>query len=223
MTMNHLNDWYQCLENHFQSETWKNLKDFLAHEEDNGATIYPKKGDWFNALKFFAPKDTKVIIIGQDPYHGPKEAHGLAFSVQEGIQIPPSLLNIYKELKSEFSCAPTTTDLTFWAKQGVLLLNTALTVEKDKAASHSGRGWEDFTDELLKLSLKESKHCVVMLWGAKAQTKKKWVDETHHLLLASAHPSPLSAYRGFLGNNHFIKANEYLEANGLSAINWTGQ
>ena len=181
--------------------------------------------DIFNALKYTSYSDVKVVIIGQDPYHGPNQAHGLAFSVQKGIAPPPSLVNIYKEIEAEFG-TPMPKNygcLTKWAKQGVLLLNTTLTVRAHNANSHKDAGWQIFTDNVIRKMNEREKPCVFLLWGSHAIAKRKFIDESRHLVLTSPHPSPLSAYRGFFGCNHFIDANRFLTAKGMSPIDWTIQ
>ena len=163
----------------------------------------------------------KVVIIGQDPYHGPGQAHGLCFSVNDGVAFPPSLLNIFKEIKSDIGTEPPATgNLTRWARQGVLLLNATLTVRAHQAGSHQGRGWETFTDAVIRLLAEEKEHLVFILWGAYAQRKGAFIDRNRHLVLTSAHPSPLSAYNGFFGNKHFSQANAYLQAHGMDPVEW---
>ncbi len=183
--------------------------------------VFPPPGDLFSAFTLTPFSQVKVVILGQDPYHGPKQAHGLAFSVQDGVAIPPSLLNIYKEIKADIgSSIPLTGDLSHWAKQGVLLLNSTLTVRAGEAGSHRPYGWERFTDAVIETLSKEKEHIVFMLWGSHAQAKASLIDETKHLILTAPHPSPLSAYRGFMGCRHFSKANEYLKNHKLPPINW---
>ena len=185
-------------------------------------TIFPEKGNIFNALTLTDYNDVKVVIIGQDPYHGEGEAHGLSFSVQKGIKIPPSLQNIYKELEDDLGIPPKTHgDLTSWAKQGVLLLNSVLTVEKDKASSHKGLGWELFTDYIIKLLNQKEDPIVFILWGRFARDKKKYITNKKHLIIESAHPSPLSAYNGFFGSKPFSKTNEFLIKNKKEPIDWS--
>lgn len=183
-------------------------------------TIYPPEADIFRALSLTSFEDVRVVIVGQDPYHGEGEAHGLCFSVQDGVKTPPSLRNIFKELASEYGKVPQSTDLSSWARQGVLLLNATLTVEKDCAGSHQGKGWETFTDAILKKISDEKEHVVFLLWGNYARKKADLIDHTKHLILESAHPSPLSAHRGFFGNNHFKLTNEYLTAHKKQPITW---
>ena len=187
----------------------------------SGKTIYPEPKNIFNAFNLCAFDNVKVVIIGQDPYHEPGQAHGLCFSVQSGVDFPPSLQNIYKEIESDIGHKSITNgDLTDWARQGVLLLNSTLTVRAHDAASHAGHGWEQFTDAVINAVAKNKKHIVYMLWGSFAQKKAEIVNKNENLVLTSAHPSPLSAYRGFFGNHHFSRANEYLVQNGESPINW---
>jgi len=183
-------------------------------------TIYPPEADIFRALSLTSFEDVRVVIVGQDPYHGEGEAHGLCFSVHDGAKTLPSLRNIFKEIASEYGNAPQSTDLTSWAKQGVLLLNATLTVEKDCAGSHQGKGWETFTDAILKKISDEKEHVVFLLWGNYARKKADLIDHGKHLVLESAHPSPLSAHRGFFGNKHFKLTNEYLTAHKKQPINW---
>lgn len=213
--------WKNVLQDEFSKPYMKALGDFLRAEKAAGKTVYPKGSLIFNALNSTPLDAVKVVILGQDPYHGPNQAHGLSFSVQPGVAIPPSLQNIYKELKRDLNIDPPRHGcLQSWAEQGVLLLNTSLTVEANKAASHSKQGWQQFTDRVIQ---EVNQHCasvVFMLWGSHAQSKKNLIDPTKHLILSSAHPSPLSAHRGFLGNGHFSKANYFLEQRGITPINW---
>ncbi len=174
----------------------------------------------FNALNCTPLNQVKVVILGQDPYHGPGQAHGLSFSVPDGIKPPPSLVNIFKELKSDLNVHNTSGNLSSWAKQGVLLLNSVLSVEQAQAASHQGRGWEQFTDRIIEVINAESDHVVFMLWGAYAQKKGRQIDAAKHLVLKAPHPSPLSAHRGFLGCQHFSKCNQYLQTQGRAGIDW---
>ncbi len=191
-------------------------------EEAYASSIcFPPKEKIFEAFRLCCPKDVKVVILGQDPYHGAGEAHGLAFSVRQGIKTPPSLRNIFKELESEFGIdLMRTTDLTSWAEQGVLLLNSVLTVEKDKAGSHSKWGWEEFTNAVISFISKENEPVVFVLWGDYARKKKNLIDLSKHTVIESAHPSPLSSYRGFFGSKPFSKVNEQLSAFGLAPISW---
>ncbi|MEJ2414343.1 MAG: uracil-DNA glycosylase [Sulfurimonas sp.] len=191
------------------------LQDKLRH------TIYPKEQDIFNAYNTTDFKDVKVVILGQDPYHGPNQAHGLAFSVLNGVKHPPSLVNIFKELSDDIGCSyPTISELTSWAKQGVFLLNAVLTVRAANAASHQGLGWEHFTDATIKAISENKEHVVFILWGRPAQMKEKLIDKNKHLILKAPHPSPLSSYRGFFGSKPFSKSNAYLVASGQTPINW---
>lgn len=214
------NDWDELLESEFKSDYYQRLRQFLKKEYST-KVIYPDMYKIFEALRLTSYADTRVVILGQDPYHGPKQAHGLAFSVQKGIAIPPSLLNIYKELESDCGCyIPNNGHLVPWADQGVLLLNASLTVVAGQANSHRGMGWEIFTDSIIKRLNKKESPLVFLLWGNKARAKASLVDNPNHLILASAHPSPLSAHRGFFGCKHFSKANSFLKERGLGQINW---
>lgn len=197
------------------------LSKFMEQEIASGQTIFPNKDDVFNALSTTDFKDVRVVILGQDPYHGAGQAHGLSFSVRKGIKLPPSLRNIYKEIELEYGTPmPRDGDLTNWARQGVLLLNATLTVREANAGSHQKKGWEEFTDAIIRELNEKHSHVVFLLWGAYAQKKGAFIDRTKHLVLESVHPSPLSAHRGFLGCGHFKSANEYLEANKRKAIDW---
>ena len=214
------NSWDALLKEEFEKDYYLMLREFLKTEYST-RTIYPHMNDIFNALKLTDYNDVKVVILGQDPYHGEGEAHGLAFSVKPGIAIPPSLRNIYKELNQSLGCyIPNNGFLEKWAKQGVLLLNTALTVRKDMANSHSGKGWEMLTDAIIKKLNTRTQPMVFMLWGNNAKSKSWFVDSQKHLVLTSVHPSPLSASRGFFGCNHFKKANEFLTSIGENPIDW---
>ena len=214
------NSWDALLKEEFEKDYYLMLREFLKTEYST-RTIYPHMNDIFNALKLTDYNDVKVVILGQDPYHGEGEAHGLAFSVKPGIAIPPSLRNIYKELNQSLGCyIPNNGFLEKWAKQGVLLLNTALTVRKDMANSHSGKGWEILTDAIIKKLNNRPEPIVFMLWGNNAKSKSWFVDSQKHLVLTSVHPSPLSASRGFFGCNHFKKANEFLVSIGENLIDW---
>ncbi len=214
------NDWDELLAGEFEKPYYLALRGFLKSEY-SGFTIYPDMYDIFNALKLTPYSDVKAVILGQDPYHEPKQAHGLAFSVQDGVEPPPSLKNIYKELNADLGLpVPTTGDLTCWAKQGVLLLNTSLTVRRGQANSHQGKGWEVFTDRVITLLNEREKPLVFILWGANARKKTALITNPRHLILTSAHPSPLSAYNGFFGCRHFSKCNEFLSENGISEIDW---
>lgn len=213
------NDWDAILEKEFEKDYYKNLRIFLNNEYSN-QTIFPPAKDIYNALRITPYNEVKVLILGQDPYHEENQAHGLAFSVNKGIQIPPSLLNIYKELNSDLNTyIPDNGYLIKWAKQGVLLLNTVLTVEAHKANSHKGKGWEILTDAIIS-SLNNKEYMVYILWGRNARNKTKLITNPNHLILESAHPSPLSAYNGFFGSKPFSKTNEYLIKNNLSPIDW---
>ena len=213
-------DWDELLKNEFQEEYYLSLRKFLIEEYRNH-TVYPDMYDIFNAFKYTSYDDTKIVIFGQDPYHEPNQAHGLAFSVKYGVKIPPSLVNIYKELNAELGCyIPNNGNLTKWAKQGVMLLNTSLTVRGGIANSHRNKGWELFTDAVTKIYNKREKPIIFLLWGNNAKEKMKLITNPNHLILTSVHPSPLSASRGFFGCMHFKKANEFLEANQMGAIDW---
>lgn len=213
--------WDELLEKEFKSEQYLNLREFLKSEYSK-YTVYPSMYDIFNSMKMTAFDDIKVVIIGQDPYHEEGQAMGLSFSVPKGIEIPPSLKNIYKEISSETGFAmPNHGDLTGWATQGVLLLNTVLTVRKGQANSHKNKGWEAFTDGIIKKISDKKQNVVFLLWGANARSKKALIDTKKHLVLETVHPSPLSAYNGFFGSGHFVKTNEYLKANGQQTIDWS--
>lgn len=214
------NDWDELLEDEFQKEYYQQLKQFLIREY-RYRTIYPDMYSIFEALKLTSYGDTRVVILGQDPYHGEKQAHGLAFSVQKEVAIPPSLLNIYKELQDDLGCAiPNNGYLAPWSEQGVLLLNTSLTVVANAPNSHRGKGWEQLTDHIIRLlNLKETP-VVFMLWGNNSRSKTPYITGEKHLVLTSVHPSPLSASRGFLGCRHFSKANQFLKENKQPEINW---
>lgn len=213
--------WKNALSGEFEKDYFKNLTDFVRGEYLSGKTIYPAAKNIFNAFNLCPLNDVKVVIIGQDPYHEPGQAHGLCFSVESGVDLPPSLINIYKEIESDIGHKSITNgDLTAWANQGVLLLNATLTVRAHAAASHAGHGWEIFTDAVIKAVAANRKNVVYMLWGSFAQQKAAMVDKNENLVLVSAHPSPLSAYRGFFGNHHFSRANEYLIQHGKKPIDW---
>lgn len=214
------NDWDNILADEWEKPYYKNLRQFLKTEYAT-QKIYPDMNDIFNALKYTSYEDTKVVIIGQDPYHGFGQAHGLCFSVKQGITPPPSLKNIFKELQSDVGKpVPSHGELTDWAKQGVLLLNAVLTVREANPNSHKGMGWEHFTDRVISELNKKETPVVFLLWGANAQKKAEVITNPIHYKLMSVHPSPLSASRGFLGCRHFSKTNAILQQNGLSAINW---
>ncbi len=212
--------WKKALIQEFDKDYFHKLTDFVR-EEYNTQTIFPAAKNIFNAFEHTSFENVKVVILGQDPYHGPGQAHGLSFSVPDGVALPPSLINIYKEIEAETGKKmPATGDLTRWADQGVLLLNATLTVRAHNANSHEGRGWEIFTDAVIKTLSDQGKNIVFMLWGSYARKKKVLIDSHKHLILESAHPSPLSAYRGFFGNNHFKQCNEYLKAHGKMPVDW---
>ena len=214
------NDWHKILNDEIKKPYYLNLKSFLQKEYDN-KIIYPPKEDIFKALELTSYKDTKVIILGQDPYHEKNQAQGLAFSVNENVKIPPSLKNIYKELKNDLNCyIPNNGNLTKWAKQGVLLLNDILTVEEHKALSHKNKGWEIFTLEIIKKLNEKEKPLVFILWGNNAIKKEKYINNSKHLIIKSAHPSPLSANRGFINSKSFSKTNDFLIKNNLKPIDW---
>jgi uracil-DNA glycosylase len=213
--------WKQALLAEFSSPYMDKLKAFLLEEKQSGKTIFPRGSEYFRALDLTPLSAVRVVILGQDPYHGLGQAHGLCFSVKPGIRTPPSLVNIYKEMQSDLGIPPARHGfLESWAKQGVLLLNSVLTVEESRAASHQGKGWERFTDAVIRTVNDECEHVVFILWGAYAQKKAAFVDASRHLVLKSAHPSPLSAHNGFLGSKPFSKANAYLQAHGRAAIDW---
>jgi uracil-DNA glycosylase len=213
--------WKLALENELQQPYIHKLSEFLEVERNKNKVIFPKVTDIFNAFELTPLDKVKVVIIGQDPYHGPNQAHGLCFSVQPGVRIPPSLTNIYKELQEDLNIKPVNHgNLTPWAKQGVLLLNSVLTVEQAKPAAHQNKGWEQFTDKVIEILNHQSRPLVFVLWGAYAQQKGKMIDRTKHLVLQSAHPSPLSAYRGFFGSKPFSQINEYLVQHHQTPIDW---
>ncbi|MBC5995643.1 uracil-DNA glycosylase [Romboutsia ilealis] len=214
------NDWDDLLEKEFEKDYYVKLKEFLKNEYKTNL-IFPNKENIFEALKKTSYKDTKVLILGQDPYHGEGQAHGLAFSVQPTVKTPPSLLNIYKELRDDLGCyIPNNGYLIPWANQGVLLLNTALTVRAHEANSHKNKGWEIFTDEIIKILNKRQDPVIFVLWGANARKKKTFIDEDRHFILEAPHPSPLSASRGFFGCKHFSKINDILIKLGKTPIDW---
>ncbi|WP_374544034.1 uracil-DNA glycosylase [Sphingorhabdus sp.] len=205
----------------FEAEYMARLRSFLVAEKAAGKQIYPKGSEWFRAMYLTPLDQVRVVILGQDPYHGPGQAHGLCFSVKPGVPPPPSLGNIYKELQADLGISrPPHGFLEHWAQQGVLLLNSVLTVEAGKAASHQGKGWERFTDAVIQLVNAREVPVVFLLWGAYAQKKAAFVDGTRHLVLKAAHPSPLSAHNGFLGCRHFSQCNAFLESKGLVPIDW---
>jgi uracil-DNA glycosylase len=213
--------WLKHLEPEFKSDYMTNLKLFLQAEIKKNKTIFPKGPNYFEALNRTDFDKVKVVILGQDPYHGEGQAHGLSFSVPKGVRPPPSLLNIFKEIRTDLNKEPSVKDdLSSWADQGVLLLNSVLTVEMGKPASHQGRGWETFTDRIIHALNDQREGLVFILWGAYAQKKGAFIDRSQHLVIESVHPSPLSAHRGFMGSKPFSKANAYLKQNGKSEINW---
>lgn len=212
--------WKNHLHTEFEKPYFRDLTDFIRKEYQT-KTIFPPAKLIFNAFETCAFDNVKVVIIGQDPYHGVGQAHGLCFSVNDGVDVPPSLVNIYKEIERSLGKPISTNgNLTRWAKQGVLLLNATLTVEAHKAASHQGKGWEQFTDAVINTLAEERNNIVFLLWGSYAQKKGAFIDEKKHMVLKSVHPSPLSAYRGFIGNNHFVRANQYLREKGFNEIEW---
>ena len=215
-------DWKLALADELTSQNMDNLREFLRQEYSAGKTIYPKGSQMFNAFNLTPLSEVKVVILGQDPYHGPGQAMGLSFSVPKIIPKPPSLNNILKEMADDIGTVPSRHgDLTHWAKQGVLLLNASLTVEEGDAGSHQGKGWEQFTDAVIDVINKQTEHTVFILWGSKAKLKGKFIDTDNHLILSAVHPSPLAANRGgFFGTKPFSKANEYLIQHGKSAIDW---
>jgi uracil-DNA glycosylase len=213
--------WKAALNEEFAKPYMAKLKAFLQDRRANGARIFPKGSEYFRALDLTPLDKVRVVIIGQDPYHGEGQAHGLSFSVRPGVRIPPSLVNIYKELQADLGTAPAQHGfLEHWAKQGVLLLNAVLTVEMGQAAAHQGKGWELFTDAVIRAVNNQPHPVVFILWGAYAQKKAAFVDTSRHLVVRSAHPSPLSAHNGFFGSRPFSKANAFLEANGRDPIDW---
>ena len=214
------NSWKEALKNEFEKPYFASLCDFVRQEYKT-CTIYPPASLIFNAFNLCPMDKIKVVIIGQDPYHEPGQAHGLCFSVNDGVKFPPSLQNIYKEIASEYNQPmPQSGNLTRWAEQGVLLLNATLTVRAHLAASHQGKGWETFTDNVIKEVNDRCQNVVFLLWGSYAQKKEAYIDKSKHCVLKAAHPSPLSAYRGFFGCNHFILANNYLRKCGKEEIVW---
>lgn len=214
------NDWLPSLQQEFKKEYYKNLYGFVKKEYET-SVIYPPAEDIFNAFHFTPLSEVKVLLLGQDPYHNVNQAHGMSFSVRPEIDIPPSLQNIYKELHDDCNCyIPNNGYLEKWAKQGVLLLNTVLTVRAHQANSHKGHGWEEFTDAVIRAVNEQDRPIVYFLWGAPAQKKISMLTNSKHLILTAPHPSPLSAYRGFFGCKHFSKANEFLINNGISPIDW---
>ena len=215
------NDWDEVLCSEFEKEYYLKLREFLKTEYST-RRIYPPMNDIYNALRYTTYKDARIVILGQDPYHGPGQAHGLCFSVKPGVALPPSLKNIFKELSAEVGMTiPDSGELTGWARQGVLLLNTTLTVREGLPQSHKGQGWEILTDRIISAMNEKSTPVVFMLWGGNARAKRSLITSPQHLVLECAHPSPLSAYNGFFGCGHFKRANEFLEAQGLQPIDWS--
>lgn len=220
MNVNIEESWKEHLQDEFEKDYFKNLVEFVK-QEYRTTQIFPPGKLIFNAFNLCPFDKVKVVIIGQDPYHGPGQAHGLCFSVNDGIQPPPSLVNIFKEINSDLGKPiPQSGNLTRWAEQGVLLLNATLTVRAHQAGSHQRRGWEEFTDAVIRKLAEEKSNLVFILWGSYAQKKGAFIDRNKHLVLTSVHPSPLSAYNGFFGNHHFSLANDYLVKNGKTAIDW---
>lgn len=214
------NDWKNYLSSEFEKDYYKKLRKFLVNEY-NSKVIYPDMYDIFNALHFTSYEDTKVVILGQDPYHGPNQAHGLSFSVNPGVKTPPSLVNIYKELHTDLNCyIPNNGYLKKWADQGVLLLNTVLTVRAGEANSHKNKGWEEFTTQVIKVLNEKETPVVFILWGNNAISKEKLITNPKHLIIKSVHPSPLSASRGFFGSKPFSKTNEFLISTNQKPIDW---
>ena len=214
------NDWLAPLQEEFKKPYYAKLYRFVKDEYEH-RTVYPAPADIFNAFHFTPLEKVKVVILGQDPYHEPGQAHGLSFSVKPGVEIPPSLLNIYKELQDDLGCyIPNNGYLTKWAEQGVLLLNTVLTVRAHAANSHRNMGWEEFTDAAIRILNEQDRPIVYLLWGAPAGRKKAMLNNPKHLVLTAPHPSPLSAYRGFFGCRHFSQANRFLEEHGIEPIDW---
>ncbi len=214
------------MESEFSAPYMEELRQYLAQRKSQQAVVYPHSSVWFNAFSLTPFDEVKIVILGQDPYHGPGQAHGLSFSVPDGVPVPPSLQNIYKEIDNDIGQGEPRLRhcnqgcLEAWARQGVFLLNSVLTVERGQAASHQGRGWESFTDRVIQLLSDEREQLVFLLWGSYAQKKGQVIDANRHLVLRAPHPSPLSAHRGFLGCKHFSKANEWLVANNHAAIDW---
>jgi uracil-DNA glycosylase len=213
--------WLEVLNNEFSKPYFSELKKFLLNEKQSGQTIFPSGNRIFAALDETPFDKVKVVIIGQDPYHGPNQANGMCFSVNRGITPPPSLKNIYKEIETDLGISPPAHgDLTRWAEEGVLLLNAVLTVRANQPASHQNQGWEQFTNTIIKTLSEKKSNLVFLLWGAFAKSKRNLIDAQKHLILEAAHPSPFSAYNGFMGCKHFSKTNAYLKQNGLEEINW---
>ena len=220
MDLNIESGWKELLKDEFEKPYFVHLRQFVNDEYKND-TVFPPKNQIFNAFNLCPLSETRVVILGQDPYHDVNQAHGLCFSVNEGVKIPPSLQNIYKEIQSDFGIMPPPNgNLERWARQGVLLLNATLTVRAHQAASHQKKGWEEFTDSVIKHLAREKKNIVFLLWGAYAGKKSALISPSDHLILKSVHPSPLSAHRGFLGNKHFSQTNAYLQSKGLREVEW---
>ena len=215
-----VNGWQEFIDNETKQEYFQHLKQFLINEYDT-KKIYPAKKDLFRCFDLTDFKDVKVVILGQDPYHGVNQAHGLCFSVNKGIKIPPSLVNIYKEIHNDIGCdIPSHGDLSKWASEGVLLLNTIMSVEDSKPMAHANKGWEIFTDRVIKKLNDDDTPKVFLLWGTPSRKKKNLITNSNHLILETVHPSPLSAYNGFFGCKHFSKTNEFLRQHGRKEINW---
>ncbi|XZF14819.1 uracil-DNA glycosylase [Chitinophagaceae bacterium MMS25-I14] len=213
--------WKHLLQKEFEQPYFSDIVNVLKKEKQEGRIIYPPGPQIFNAFQKTPVDKVKLVILGQDPYHNPGQAHGLSFSVPDGVQPPPSLVNIFKEIHAELGLPiPRTGNLEPWAEQGVLLLNAALTVQANQPMSHSKIGWHHFTDDVIRILSEKKDHLVFMLWGRFAQGKEALIDTSKHLVLKSAHPSPLSAHNGFFGNNHFRRANEWLEEKGITPIDW---
>ena len=215
-------EWKENLENEFKKDYFKRIVELLRNEKESKTQIYPAGSLIFNAFNLTDFNKVKVVILGQDPYHGKGEAHGLSFSVQKGVKPPPSLMNIFKEIESDLGVKMPKKygDLSAWAKQGVLLLNASLTVRADQANSHAGIGWQIFTDKIIHILSEKKNHLVFILWGNFAKQKTSLIDQSKHLILTSAHPSPLASHKGFFGSRHFSKTNEYLMLNGIDPIDW---
>ena len=215
--------WLKFIKSEFDKEYMKNIKKSILNYKKSGKIIYPKNNEIFNAINLTDFEKTKVIILGQDPYHGPGQAHGLSFSVKDGIKPPPSLINIFKEIESDLSInvEKENGNLTRWAKQGVLLLNSLLTVEKGKPLSHKEIGWETLTDKIIEVLNQNKKGLVFILWGSHARSKKYLISQNKNLIIESSHPSPLSAHRGFIGSKPFSRTNKYLVKNNMNPINWS--
>ncbi|MHA7138299.1 uracil-DNA glycosylase [Rossellomorea arthrocnemi] len=220
MTKIFQNDWADILEDELQMEYYQTLREWLKGEYETNTT-YPSMHDIFNAFHYTAYEDVKVVLLGQDPYHGPNQAEGLSFSVKKGLKIPPSLRNMYKELQEDIGCpTPAHGSLVKWAKQGVLLLNTVLTVQDGKANSHRGKGWEQFTDHVISILNEREEPMVFILWGKPAQSKQALIDSSKHFIVTAPHPSPLSAHRGFFGSKPYSQTNEFLRKQGINEIDW---